>query len=201
MSLRVVVLISGSGSNLQAILDACADGRIEGEVVAVVSNRRAAYGLTRAEQAGVPTEYLPLARFTRQGQGREDYDAAVAELVLGYAPDLVVLAGWMHVLSPAFLDRLPAGRVINLHPALPGQFAGTHAIERAFEAYRAGALEHTGIMVHEVIPEVDAGPVLGTALVPIHADDDLEALTARVHAAEHALLVQVIAERARQHAD
>ena len=99
----------------------------------------------------------------------------------------------MHVLSPAFLEHFP-GRVLNLHPALPGQFAGTHAIERAYEAFQRGEIEHTGIMVHWVVPEVDAGPVVGTADVPIEPADTLDDLERRVHAAEHRLLVAAIRE-------
>ncbi|MCB9758561.1 MAG: phosphoribosylglycinamide formyltransferase [Alphaproteobacteria bacterium] len=188
--MRLVVLISGSGSNLQAILDACAAGSLPAQVVAVVSNRRDAFGLTRAARAGVPQAVFPLGPYKRDGSGRLAYDADLADLINGYAPDLVVLAGWMHILSSAFLDRVRA-RVINLHPALPGAFPGTHAIERALEAWKAGEIAHTGVMVHEVIPEIDAGPVLGTAVVPIH-NDDLDALEARIHATEHRLLVDVI---------
>src|SRR5690606_24030598 len=129
-TMRIVVLISGRGTNLQAILDACARGEIAGDVVCVVSNRRAAYGLERAHAANVPTEYLALKPFKDRGEPRSAYDAALADVVARYTPDLVVLAGFMHVLSPAFLDRFP-NQVINLHPALPGEFAGTHAIERA----------------------------------------------------------------------
>jgi len=111
--------------------------------------------------------------------------------VAACAPDLVVLAGWMYVLSPAFLDRFP-GRVLNLHPALPGQFAGTHAIQRAYEAFRRGEIDHTGVMVHWVVPEVDAGPVVASAQVPIQTSDSLDDLEARIHAVEHRLLVDAI---------
>jgi len=106
-----------------------------------------------------------------------------------------VLAGWMHVLSPAFLDRFP-GRVLNLHPALPGQFAGTHAIQRAYEAFQRGEINHTGVMVHWVAPEVDAGPVAASAEVPIYPSDSLDDLETRIHAVEHQLLVQAIAQAA-----
>src|SRR5690606_6741498 len=112
-------LVSGSGTNLQAILDACATGRIAARTELVVSNRRGAYALERAARAGVPTRYHPLRPYRDAGRSRESYDADLAELVAAARPDWVVLAGWMHVLSPAFLDRFP-GRVLNLHPALPG---------------------------------------------------------------------------------
>ncbi|MCB9079886.1 MAG: phosphoribosylglycinamide formyltransferase, partial [Anaerolineaceae bacterium] len=121
MPCRLVVLISGSGTNLQAILDSVAQKTLAAEVVAVVSNRQQAYGLTRAEQAGVPTVYFPLKPYLEADRDRRAYDADLAERVEVFEPDLIVLAGWMLVLSPAFLDRFP-NRVINLHPALPDTF-------------------------------------------------------------------------------
>ena len=193
MTQRLAVLISGSGSNLQAIIDAGAAGKLAAQVVVVVSNRRDAFGLARAERAGIPTRYFPLKPYTAAGRPRAEYDADLAAQVAAFAPDLVVLAGWMHVLSPAFLDRFP-GRVLNLHPALPGQFAGTHAIQRAFDAFQRGEIDHTGVMVHWVVPEVDAGPVIASSTVPILPGDTLEDLEARMHAAEHRLLVDAIAQ-------
>lgn len=192
MSQRLAVLISGSGTNLQAIIDAIASRQLDAQIAEVVSNRRDAYGLVRAERAGIPTLYFPLRPYTDAGRSREQYDADLATQVAAYAPDLVVLAGWMHVLSPAFLDHFP-GRVLNLHPALPGQFAGTHAIQRAYEAFQRGEIDHTGVMVHWVVPEVDAGPVLASELVPIDPGDSLDDLEARIHAAEHRLLVEAVA--------
>ena len=185
---RLVVLISGSGTNLQAILDACAAGKVNAEVAAVVSNKRDAFGLERARQAGVPALIKPRPK----EQDRREYDAELAELVASYSPDWVILAGWMRVLSSNFLDRFPS-RVINLHPALPGTFPGTHAIERAFEAYQQGKIQVTGVMVHLVPDEgVDCGPVLLQEEVPILAEDTLESLEARIHAVEHRLLVAAI---------
>ena len=188
---RLAVLISGNGSNLQALIDATQVGELEAKIVAVVSNRRDAYGLVRAEQANIPTLYFPLKTYLEAGHSREAYDADLAKMVLAYQPDLLILAGWMHVLSPAFLDFFP-GRVLNLHPALPGQFAGTHAIQRAYEAFQRGEIEHTGIMIHWVIPEIDAGPVIATANVPIYMTDSLADLETRMHATEHRLLVEAI---------
>lgn len=185
---RLVVLISGHGSNLQAILEACASGELPAQVTAVISNKSQAYGLERARLAGVPAVYQPKP----QAQARQAYDAALADLAASYQPDWIVLAGWMRLLSSAFLGRF-AGRVINLHPALPGAFAGTEAIARAFEAYRRGEIEHTGVMVHLVPDEgMDSGPVLAQEVVPIFADDSLETLAARVHAVEHRLLVNTL---------
>jgi len=188
MNSRLVVLISGNGSNLQAILDACASGELNAEVVSVISNKADAYGLVRAKNAGVEAIH-----FAKQGdESRNKYDARLAELVLSKQPDYVVLAGWMRILTSSFLNRFP-NRVVNLHPALPDTFPGTHAIERAFEAYQRGEIEHTGIMVHLVPDEgVDNGPVLATEIVPINKDDTLETLETRVHQTEHRVLVQTL---------
>src|SRR5258708_26775589 len=145
---RLVVLISGAGSNLQAILDACAAGELEARVVAVFSNQAEALGLERARRVSVPAIHWP----KRTEQARRDYDAELAEQVASYAPDWVVLAGWMRLLTDPFLERFP-NQVVNLHPALPGAFPGTHAIERALEAFRRGEIRHTGVMVHLVPDE------------------------------------------------
>lgn len=188
---RLAVLISGNGSNLQAIIDAIQTGELEAHIALVVSNRHDAYGLVRAEKANIPTLYFPLKPYLAAGAAREVYDAALAQRLAAYKLDLIVLAGWMHVLSPAFLDCFPQ-RVLNLHPALPGQFPGTHAIERAYEAFQQGQITHTGIMLHRVVPEIDAGPVVATAEVPIYARDSLADLEHRVHDCEHQLIVETI---------
>jgi formyltetrahydrofolate-dependent phosphoribosylglycinamide formyltransferase len=185
---RLVVLISGSGSNLQAILDACASGQLNAEVVAVFSNNAEAFGLERAAKAGVEAIHFP----KYMDETRRDYDARLAALAADRRPDYVILAGWMRILSSAFLSAFP-DRVINLHPALPGAFPGIHAIERAYEAFRRGEIDHTGIMVHLVPDEgVDDGPVLASETVVINADDTTETLTERVHATEHRLLVKTL---------
>ncbi len=188
MASRLVVFISGSGTNLQALIEAVEAGELAAEIVLVVSNRLQAYGLKRAESAGIPTLYFPLKPYKDAGLDRARYDADLAEQIRAYQPDLIVLAGWMHVLGPAFLDQF-SNRVINLHPALPGQFVGVEAIERAYAAYQRGEVSESGCMVHFVIPEVDAGPVLATAVVPIHPSDTLEDFATRMHAAEHKLIV------------
>lgn len=188
---RLAVLISGNGSNLQAIIDAVQAGRLPARIVIVVSNRRSAFGLVRAERAGIPTLYFPLKPYRDAGRSRVEYDADLAERLACYAPDLIVLAGWMHVFSPAFLDRFP-GRVLNLHPALPGCFPGVRAIQRAYEAYQRAEIDRTGVMVHWVVPEVDAGPVIAQAEVPIFPTDTLADLEARVHQTEHRLLVEAL---------
>lgn len=188
---RLVVLISGNGSNLQAIINAAVSGALPANVVAVFSNRSAAYGLVRAQQAGIPAIAFPAPKDLERGQ----YDAELAEKVAACQPDWVVLAGWMRILSQRFLERFP-GRVINLHPALPGTFPGTHAIERAFEAYQKGEIDHTGVMVHLVPDEgVDCGPVLAQEVVPILPDDTLDSLEARIHDVEHRILVRTLREK------
>lgn len=185
---RLVVMVSGNGSNLQAILDACANDSLKARVQAVFSNQETAFGLERARSAGVPAVCLP----KQKDQDRRTYDAYLAQQVASYQPDLVVLAGWMRVLTSEFLSCFP-NRVINLHPALPGTFPGTHAIERAYQAYQDGQITETGVMVHLVPDEgVDSGPVLAAESLSINPQDTLESLEARVHDVEHRLLVEVI---------
>jgi formyltetrahydrofolate-dependent phosphoribosylglycinamide formyltransferase len=191
MTLKLAVLVSGSGTNLQAIMDAIAYAELAAEIVLVAANRKAAYGLVRAETANIPTLYHPLKPYLENGRGRETYDRDLADRIQQYQPDLVVLAGWMHVLSSAFLAQFPE-KVINLHPALPGAFAGTDAIERTFAAFQAGEVAHGGCMVHYVVPEVDAGPVIAQSIIPIEADDTLEQFETRMHTAEHRLIVEAI---------
>jgi len=199
---RLVVLATGSGSNLQAILDACTDGTLEAEVVLVVVNRRTAYAAERAAAAGVPSVYRPMGPFREAvpddpRRARERYDAALAAEIADARPDLIVQAGWMHLFTSAFLDRFP-GMVVNLHPALPGAFPGAHAIDDAWAAHETDGLDHTGVMVHLVPDEgVDDGPVLASQRVPITADDTRETLEARLHEVEHELFVAAIADYLR----
>lgn len=185
---RLVVLVSGTGSNLQAILDACADTLLHAEVVAVVSNRADVFALQRADAAGVPAVHIGV----HPGEARADYDARLADVVAGFDPDLVVLAGWMRILTMSFLGWFP-DRVVNLHPALPGELPGTGAIERAWDEAVDGRRTRTGIMVHLVPDEgVDDGPVLGTADVEIDIDAGFDEFVAMVHATEHRLLVDTL---------
>lgn len=191
--MNLAVLISGTGTNLQAIIDEAEAGQLpDVNLAVVVSNRRKALGLQRAEQHGMPTELHLLKPYREAGRSREEYDADLAALLRRYDVDWVVLAGWMHILSMAFLKHYP-NRVINLHPALPGKFPGTHASERAFEAYQRGEVDHTGVMVHLVPDEgVDSGPVILQEVVPIYPDDTLQTLEDRIHAVEHRLLPEAI---------
>lgn len=185
---RLVVLISGNGSNLQAILDACTSGELPATVAVVISNKADAYGLVRAKNAGVEAIYFP----KQENESREEYDARLAAYVSTCLPDYVILAGWMRILSSSFLSSFP-NRVINLHPALPGMFPGTHAIERAHFAYQHGEIDRTGVMVHLVPDEgVDNGPVLGLQEIQFLPDEPLERFEARVHDVEHELLVDTL---------
>ena len=190
MTARIVVLASGNGSNFQALVDAGEAGTLDASVVGLVCNRGDAFALERAAAKGVPTAVLA----PEPGELRPVYDARLADVVAAMTPDLIVLAGWMRLLSMPFLGRFPQ-RVINLHPALPGQFPGTHAIERALDAAQRGEIDHTGVMVHFVPDEgVDDGPAIATATVPIEPGDTIDSLSERTHAVERALLVRAIGE-------
>jgi phosphoribosylglycinamide formyltransferase 1 len=189
MTDRLVVLASGSGSNLQAIIDACGAGRLDADVAAVVSDKADAYALVRAAAVGIPAVHLG----RQPGEARADYDARLTDVVSGFDPTWVVLAGWMRILSMSFLGWFPQ-MVVNLHPALPGEFPGTHAIERAFAEWEAGTRTATGVMVHLVPDEgVDAGPVLATAPVEFRRGETLDDFALRVHSVEHELLVTTLA--------
>jgi len=185
---RLVVLISGNGSNLQAVLDACVSGELRASVVSVISNKSDAHGLTRARNAGVEAIHFPKL----ENESRNQYDTRLADYLTTKLPDYIILAGWMRLLSSNFLSCFP-NRVINLHPALPGIFPGTRAIQRAYDAFQRGEIDHTGVMVH-LVPDdgVDNGPVLATEIIPVYKDDTLESLEARVHEVEHKVLVGVL---------
>ncbi|KAG5643000.1 hypothetical protein DXG03_001777 [Asterophora parasitica] len=203
----VVVLISGSGSNLQALIDAQNTPALpNAKITLVFSNRKAAYGLTRAAQANpsIPTAYLALQPYLKANPGktRADYDVEVARIVLRENPDLIVLAGWMHIFGEGFLEladgikplnegeepRKPVP-VINLHPALPGAFDGASAIERAFDAFQKGEIAHSGAMVHRVVKDVDRGEPLIVREVPIIKEEAIEAFEERLHKVEHEIIV------------
>ncbi|TFK71723.1 phosphoribosylglycinamide formyltransferase [Pluteus cervinus] len=206
---KLIVLISGSGTNLQALIDALNTPRLPNATISLVlSNRKAAYGLTRAAQADPPirTASLALQPYLKSNPGktRDDYDAEVAKIVLNEEPDIVVLAGWMHILGDKFLEPLEQVKseegsarkaipVINLHPALPGAFDGAHAIERAFEAFQKGEIDSGGVMVHRVIKEVDRGEPVIVREVPIEKGESIEAFEERLHKVEHEIIVQATA--------
>ncbi len=187
---RLVVLISGSGSNLQAIIDACTSREIPAQISLVVSNRKAAYGLERARTANIPSLYFPLKPYSDAGKPREMYDHDLAQALLPYQPDLIILAGFMHIFTSPFLEVFP--HTLNLHPALPQQFPGAHAIDDAYAAFKRGEITKSGCMVHVVTPELDAGPVIATETVLFETEDTLESFKARMHQTEHKLLVESI---------
>ena len=188
MTGRLVVLASGTGTNLQAIVDACSTNVLAADVVAVISNNCDALALQRARNAGIEAVCLE----KEQGEPRRDYDTRLAAQVSQFSPDYVVLAGWMLLLSANFLDHVGCP-VINLHPALPGELPGINSIERAHSEAIRGERGRSGVMVHFVPDEgVDNGPVLATVEIPVSAQDSLEDFTKRVHEAEHKLLVDAL---------
>jgi len=174
--LRVVVLISGSGSNLQALIDSARQGDLPIDLRAVISNEPGAFGLERARRAGIDTRVLGHRDFA----SREAYDQALADLIDPYRPGLVVLAGFMRILSPAFVSRF-RGRMLNIHPSLLPKFRGLHTHQRALEARET----LHGASVHFVTEELDGGPLVLQAEVPIEPGDDANRLAARVLAQEH----------------
>ena len=176
---RFAVLASGSGTNLQALLDAYPD-----ELVVVAGDRKGAFAFERARRAGVPVEHVDPAGFIT----REDYDRELAERVAAHDVSLVVGAGYMRVLSPVFLERFPA--ILNVHPSLLPAFRGLRAVARALEA----GVGETGVTVHLMVEEVDAGPIVAQERVRVQAGDTEESLLARLHPVEHRLLVGAVAD-------
>jgi phosphoribosylglycinamide formyltransferase-1 len=176
---RFAVLASGSGTNLQALLDA-----YPGHLVVVAGDKEGAFAFERARRAGVPVEYVDPADFDT----RKEFDRELADRVAAYDVGLVVGAGYMRVLTPVFLERFPA--VINVHPSLLPEFRGLHAIRRALEA----GVERTGVTVHFMVEEVDAGPVISQEVVPILPGDTEEKLHERLRPVEHRLLVGAVAD-------
>lgn len=178
---RVVVLLSGSGSNLQALIDTQASSSYE--IVAVISNKQDAFGLQRAAKHGIATETLSHRDFA----SRESFDSKLAKLVDSFKPDLVVLAGFMRILTAPFV-ALFAGRLVNIHPSLLPEFPGMNTHQRALDA---GVSEH-GVSVHFVTEELDGGPVIARRKVSVQADDTAESLAAKVLTEEHKLYPEVV---------
>ncbi len=181
--IRLVVLISGRGSNLQAILDQAASGELAVEIAAVISNRPGVHGLERARRAGVPALELDHKNFA----DRPEFESALIERIDRHQPDLVILAGFMRVLTAGFTEHY-RGRLLNIHPSLLPKFRGLHTHERAIAA---GETEH-GASIHFVTAELDGGPVIAQARVPVLPDDDPDTLAARVLEQEHRLYPQAI---------
>ena len=177
-NLRVVVLISGSGSNLQALIDGVAQGNLPIEITAVISNRPDVFGLTRASEAGIPTLLLDHKGFA----SREAFDQELMRCIDAYNPGLVVLAGFMRILTPEFTQHYQ-GRMLNIHPSLLPKFQGLHTHQRAIDA---GENQH-GVTVHFVTAELDGGPAIVQAVVPVLANDDAGLLAKRVQRQEHVI--------------
>lgn len=211
MTKNVAVLISGSGSNLQALIDAEKAGILRGRITEVVSSSQKAYGLERASQAGIPTKVHSLKQYyeltnkedtQERSRRRERFNKDLANLIINGAvegkveghikPDLIVCAGWMLILSPMVLQPLEdAGiMIINLHPALPGAFDGIQAIERAWEAGQKGLIKTSGVMIHKVIVDVDRGAPIVVKEVPINKEEKLEDFENRIHEVEHSAIVE-----------
>ncbi len=176
---RFAVLASGSGTNLQALLDA-----YPRELVVVAGDKKGAFAFERARRAGAPVEHVDPVGFV----SREDYDRELADRVAAHDVSLVVGAGYMRVLSPSFLERFPA--ILNVHPSLLPRFRGLNAVRRALEA----EVEETGVSVHFMVEEVDAGPIVAQERVPVLPGDDEETLLGRLHPVEHRLLVRAVAD-------
>ncbi len=177
-TLRVVVLISGSGSNLQALIDGVATGDLPIEIAAVISNRPDVFGLTRAEQAKIPTAVLDHKSFA----SREAFDQELMCTIDAYNPGLIVLAGFMRILTTEFTQHY-LGRMLNIHPSLLPKFQGLHTHQRAIDA---GESQH-GVTVHFVTAELDGGPAIVQAVVPVLANDDAGLLAKRVQRQEHVI--------------
>ena len=213
-SFNLTVLISGSGTNLQALIDACGQSPSSKDrtgsrrvlptarISHVISNRKDAKGLVRAEEAGIFTTYHNLLQYKKRypdsvagvDDARTQYDADLAQKILTHipCPDLVVCAGWMHILSPGFVNALASANVpiINLHPALPGQFDGASAIDRAYEAFQKGEIKRTGVMVHYVIDQVDKGEPILVKEIEIKPGWSQDELEDRIHQVEWKLIVE-----------
>jgi phosphoribosylglycinamide formyltransferase-1 len=183
------VLVSGAGTNLQALLDACADPSYGAEVVAVGSDRPGVEGLARAERAGIPTFVQRLG----DHPDRDAWDKALTEAVRAYAPDLVVLAGFMKLTGPAFLAEF-GGRCVNTHPALSPSFPGMHGPADAL----AYGVKVTGATLFVVDAGVDTGPIVEQTTVRVEDDDDVDTLHERIKVAERAMLVDVVGRMARE---
>jgi phosphoribosylglycinamide formyltransferase-1 len=179
---RVAVLISGEGSNLQALIDTASAGALGADIAVVVSNRAAARGLDRARGAGIPAEHLG-----GKGMERAAYDEALTALLSRYAPDIVVLAGFMRIFTPDFVARY-AGQMLNIHPSLLPAYPGLDTHRRAIEAHE----RWHGATVHFVTAELDAGPAIIQYRLAVRDDDTPDTLSARVHVGEHIILPRAV---------
>lgn len=183
MKKRIIVLVSGNGSNLQAIINACQNNLINGKIVAVISNKPDVYSLMRAKQANIPSHVINHKEFT----SREAFDHQLQLQIEEYQPDLIVLAGYMRILTPHFVQHY-SGKMLNIHPSLLPKYPGLNTHRRAMEA---GDKEH-GTTVHFVTDELDGGPIILQAKVPIFDNDEEQDIVERVLAQEHQIYPLVI---------
>lgn len=183
----IIVLISGAGSNLQAIMDHIDSGEIDAQISAVISNRVDVYGLERAEKAGIPNLVLEHKHFL----DRESFDQSLAQIIESYAPDLIILAGFMRILSDEFVKQFE-NKLINIHPSLLPKYRGLHTHKRALEDFSSGKIKNHGASVHFVIPELDAGTVVLHGKTKILDNDTEETLEQRVHKLEHIIYPTVV---------
>ena len=180
---RIVILISGRGSNMESMMRTAAAQRWSAQIAAVISNKPDAAGLEIARAAGIPTAVVN----HRDYAGREPFDAALAAAIDPYQPNLVVLAGFMRILTDTFVNHF-AGRLINIHPSLLPSFTGLDTHQRAIDA----GVKFHGATVHFVTPELDHGPIIAQAVVPVHPNDDAETLAARVLEQEHQIYPRAV---------
>lgn len=181
--LKIVVLISGNGSNLQAIIDAIENQTLNADILAVISNQAEAFGLQRAAKANIPTQVLTAKSFAT----RLEYDLALQQLIDSYHPDVIVLAGFMRILSAAFVAHFQ-NKIINIHPSLLPNYPGLNTHERVL----AAAEKIHGVSIHLVTAELDGGPIIAQAQLQINSDETIETLKQRIHQLEHQLYPEVL---------
>lgn len=189
--MRIVVLVSGTGSNLQAVIDAVKSGELDVEIAAVGADREGTYGVERADEAGLETFVVNFNSFPT----RSEWDAALTAKVASYSPDVVVSSGFMRIVSPEFIDTF-GGRYLNTHPALLPSFPGAHGVRDAL----AYGVKVTGCTVHWADAGVDTGPIIAQEAVTVRDDDSEESLHERIKVVERRLLVQTLAELSSRHA-
>jgi phosphoribosylglycinamide formyltransferase-1 len=181
--ISLVILISGNGSNLQAIIDAIQSGQLSAKISCVISNNPEAYGLIRALEANIPCEIVPPQTFA----DKQSYDAALASIIAQYHPDLIVLAGYMRILTP-FLVKFFENKIINIHPSLLPEFPGLNTHKKVLEA---GKKEH-GVSIHFVTDDLDAGPIIAQSKLTVLPEEKEEELKERIHRIEHVLYPLVL---------
>ena len=196
-NMRIVVLVSGNGSNLQRLIDSVhKNENVNGNIVGVISNKENAYGLERAQQANIPTQcisylYSKTIPDVYYRKTRDEFESDLCDALASYEPDLIVLAGWMHIMGKRVLDQY-SSMMINLHPALPNTFVGTHCIEKAWGEYVNGKITETGVMVHWVTSDLDKGDCIQSLRIPIHGCNSVEDLTERIQCYEKDILENVV---------